>query len=155
MVIGTNVPPGVLGEWLINVEFVAMSHPDHPLQQLGRPVELEDLARHTQVVVRDSGRREPRDAGWLGSTRRWTVTTGDTALTVVRSGLAYAWLPKHRIEDDVAAGRLRALPLVQGQSRQQGLYLMFAPDKAHGPACKVLAEALRAVTLAPEQKPSL
>lgn len=58
--------PGFLGNPLIRIRFIAVAHPDHPLHQLGRPVNYQDLRQHRQLVVRDSGARRV-DSGWLGS----------------------------------------------------------------------------------------
>src|SRR5690606_23282006 len=55
---------GYLGVSLGEVEFVAVSHPQHALQQLQRSLTSQDLESHMQIVVRDSGRLHPRDAGW-------------------------------------------------------------------------------------------
>ena len=58
---------GFLGEPLVNVRFVAVAHPRHPLHQLGRALDLRDLAQHRQLVVRDSALRQstvrPRSHG--------------------------------------------------------------------------------------------
>ena len=60
--------PGHLGADLSVVEFVAVAHPDHPLHRLQRELTHQDLETQMQVVIRDSGRLQPRDHGWLGRT---------------------------------------------------------------------------------------
>jgi hypothetical protein len=70
-----------------------------------------------QVVIRDSGRQQPRDVGWLGAEQRWTVGSLATAATFVSSGLGFAWLPRHMIERELKEGTLKLLPLDQGGSR--------------------------------------
>ena len=79
LVICAMVPQGFLGDPLIEVEFVAVAHRDHPLHRLGRVLIQNDLRREIQVVIRDSGVYLNRDVGWLGSVQRWTVTSLDKA----------------------------------------------------------------------------
>src|SRR5262249_4335791 len=64
VVIAANLPVGVLGDPLMEIEFVAVAHPGHRLHQLGRELSVEDLANELQIVIRDSGTRSPRDDGW-------------------------------------------------------------------------------------------
>ena len=137
------VPPGFLGDPLVTVAFVAVAHPDHALHQLGRPLTQRDLRQHRQLVVRDSGVRESRDAGWLEAEQRWTVSHLSTSLEAVARGMGFAWLPRHRIEERLAAGSLRALPLLEGGVRHQELYLVFADRDDAGPATRALADCLR------------
>ena len=59
--------PGYLGAELSDVEFVAVAHPEHPLHRLNRELSFQDLESQMQVVIRDSGRQQPRDVGWLGA----------------------------------------------------------------------------------------
>ena len=111
--------PGHLGADLSVVEFVAVAHPDHPLHRLQRELTHQDLETQMQVVIRDSGRLQPRDHGWLGAEQRWTVGSLATAATFVGNGLGFAWLPRHIIERELQSGQLKPLPLSQGvrQSR--------------------------------------
>ncbi len=55
VVVTTRVPPGFLGELLLDVTFIAVAHPDHELFQLDAPLTTEHLVHHVQAVVRDSG----------------------------------------------------------------------------------------------------
>lgn len=148
LAIGGMAPPGFLGDWLLDAEFIAVAAPQHPLHQLGRELHMDELAEHTQVVVRDSGSREPRDAGWLGAKQRWTVSRVETSIETVRAGLAYAWLPKHRIAQELETGALRPLPLAAGQRRFASLYLIYADPAAAGPATRAFGQLLQEKTAA-------
>lgn len=137
------VPPGFLGEPLVTVEFVAVAHPGHPLHALERPLTQRDLRQHRQLVVRDSGVKESRDAGWLGAEQRWTVSHLATSVDAVTRGMGFAWLPRHRIAPLLASDALRPLPLLEGAQRHHELYLVFADRDDAGPATRALAECLR------------
>lgn len=135
---------GYLGSELCAVDFIAVSHPQHPLQLLQRQVTASDLENHMQVVIRDSGRAQPRDVGWLGAEQRWTVGSLPTAATFVSSGLGFAWLPRHLIERELTAGLLKELPLDQGGSRHPQFSLYANKDKPLGPATQILVELIKA-----------
>lgn len=143
LAIVTRVPAGFMGDWLMDATFVAVAAPGHPLLAAGRSLGSDELRHYPQVVVRDSGTRQPRDEGWLGASQRWTVSSPHTALDVVSAGLAYGWLPEHRIHPQLAAGRLLPLPLAQGRQRKSSLYLVNAAADAAGPATRYLADSLR------------
>lgn len=134
---------GFLGEPLINARFMAVAHPAHPLHQLGRELDLRDLAQYRQVVVRDSALRQSTNAGWLKAEQRWTVGHLHTSLDMVRRGLGFAWLPESRIADDLAARRLIPLPLTAGAIREVPIQIIFRDRDRAGPAAHAMAEALK------------
>ena len=134
---------GFLGAEMSSVEFIAVAHPDHPLHRLQRELTFQDLETQMQVVIRDSGRLQPRDVGWLGAEHRWTVGSLATAATFVSSGLGFAWLPRHLIERELREGMLKPLPLDQGGCRNPQFHLYSNKDKPLGPATQILVELLK------------
>ncbi|MDX3906387.1 MAG: LysR family transcriptional regulator [Pigmentiphaga sp.] len=145
IVVGTRVPTGFLGDLILDIEFVAVAAPHHPLHGLSWSLTTEDLKKHMQVVIRDSGTVSPRDDGWLGAPRRWTVTGMETSLQMVCTGLGYAWLPRHLVATELAAGHLLELPLDKGGTRRVPLYLMFGNPSDVGPAARHMANLLTEV----------
>jgi DNA-binding transcriptional LysR family regulator len=135
-------PPGFLGAPLMPVEFVAVSHPAHPLQRLGRPLTTQDLKAHRQLVVRDSGSRRRLDAGWLGADERWTVTNRTTQIELLKHGLGFAWVPREYVWSELEQGELAPLPLAEGGTRNQEIYLVYADQDSAGPATRELARIL-------------
>ncbi len=143
LAVTSTVPAGFLGDPLLQVAFDCVAHPDHPLHQLGRPLTLQDLAAHRQIVIRDSGSTRRIDAGWLGAEQRWTVSHVTTSIAAVANGMGFAWLPRERVREESVQDCLAPLPLAAGATRSVQLYLAFAdPDRA-GPATRRLAEILR------------
>ena len=134
---------GYLGAELGTVGFIAVAHANHPLHQLQRKLSVQDLQSQMQVVVRDTGARQPRDSGWLGAEQRWTVGSLATSVAFVSSGLGFAWLPQHMIERELAEGILKPLPLIQGSIRRPQFYLYTNPDKPLGPATRILIELIK------------
>ena len=151
VVIATRVPPGFLGQWLMDVNFIAVARSDHPLFKLERPLSPDDLVRHVQAVVRDSGSKNPRDDGWLGSELRCTVSSMDSSLAIVRAGLAYAWLPEDLVkgaldsgtDDNPHANVLRPLPLAAGGVRKVPLSLVLVHPDLAGPAARAAVECFQ------------
>jgi DNA-binding transcriptional LysR family regulator len=135
-------PPGFLGAPLMPVEFVAVSSPSHPLQRLGRAITAQDLRAQRQLVVRDSGSRRRLDAGWLGAEERWTVTNRTTQIELLKHGLGFAWVPREYVWAELERGELQALPLAEGGTRRQEIYLVHADQDSAGPATRELARIL-------------
>lgn len=142
-----RLPQGFLGDWLIDVEMIAVAVPEHELFTVNRDLISDDLVPHNQVVVRDSGHRHPRNDGWLGAERRWTVSNPQTAVMVVEAGLGFAWLPVCRIQQQLMEGRLKPLPLLTGQIRRGSLHLVIADPRQVGEAVKALAECFQNIPL--------
>ncbi|WP_027967670.1 LysR family transcriptional regulator [Halomonas halocynthiae] len=138
-----HLPPGFLGQSLINVTFLAVAHPEHPLHQLNRELTHNDLRAHRQFVVRDSGIKRRQDFGWLAAEQRWTVTQLNTSIQFIKDGLGFAWLPYDHIQAELDAGHLKPLPLAEGGQRQVELFLAYANRDAAGPATHALAQSLK------------
>lgn len=145
----TGYLPIELGE----VDFIAVAHPEHPLHRLQREVTFQDLEGQMQVVIRDSGRVQPRDSGWLGAEQRWTVGSLPTARTFVSSGLGFAWLPRHLIVRELAEGLLKPLPMEQGGTRRPRFFLYSNKDRVLGPATQILIDLIKSFDGAPLEAP--
>ena len=143
VVVTSRVPNGYFGEFLVDVTFIAVAQPDHPLFSVGHELTFDDLARHVQVVVRDSGAKHPRDEGWLGAERRCTVSSMEASLATVKAGLAYAWLPEHVVAESLRNGHLKALPLATGRERRVPLHLVLVRGEVAGPAARAAVECFQ------------
>ena len=145
LAVSGTVPPGFMGEKLVPVRFIAVAHPQHPLHQLGRPLTMQDLRAHRQLVVRESDTRRatrPR----LEATQRWTLTHMTSSIGAASRGYGYGWYPEYRIRDEIAAGTLKPLPLRDGGENVAQMYLIFADRDAAGPGTLRLAKILREAT---------
>jgi len=139
-----EVPTGFLGDPLIELEYVAVAHPDHPLFSLGRTLKAADLERQVEVVICDAGGADSsiRRHAPAGQVHRWNVNSVDTALKVLGECLGYAWLPRHRIRPWLEQGLLKALPLSEGRAYNTMLYLIHGRSWDRGPGAERLAEVL-------------
>jgi DNA-binding transcriptional LysR family regulator len=106
------------GEWLMNIDFVAVAHRDHPLCTQDTPLD-EDALRAwplIRIADRDNPQQAVRDA--------WTFSTIDAAIDAVLYQVGYGWLPEERIQAQLDQGLLRPLPLSHGARRATPLHLI-------------------------------
>jgi DNA-binding transcriptional LysR family regulator len=146
IVILHQIPIGHIGVPLCVVKMIAVAHPSHPLFVSPSDTGINDfeLRSWRQVVIRDSGQRRVQDAGWLGSEQRWTVSHFSTSLKVLKTGLAFAFMPLDWVKAEIDAGNLKQLPLSLGAERRLPMHLMMtAAGDCAGPATTALFRMLR------------
>ena len=98
-----RIPQGFLGEKLLDIPFVPVVSASHPLA--GRStITSRQLMAQRQVVIGDTGQQANVDSGWLKATQRWTVSSMVMAVDVIRSGLAFGWVPAHLIQSELLSG---------------------------------------------------
>lgn len=144
LAISPVVPPGFPGEPLMRLKLVPVAHPDHPLHHLGREPTYHDLSNYRHLVVRDSGTRRDRGALTVEVEQRWTLSHIATSIDAARRGYGFAWLPLARIEEELRAGLLQALPVQEGRERYVELYLVLGDSDSAGPGTRRLMELIRA-----------
>lgn len=140
--VGITIPSGYLGDQLIGVELVAVAAASHPLHQLGRTLTREDLAREVFIALEDATLKSTASRSWLITHQRWTMSTVESAISSVSSGLGFAWLPRYRIEEQLRDGTLKPLPLRTGGIRTVHIYLVQANPRTAGPSTQRLAECI-------------
>lgn len=107
-----------LGEWLMNIDFVAVAHRDHPLFALNTPLNDEMLRPWPLIHIVDN---QPA-ASAAGES--WTFSTIDAAIEAVMYQVGYGWLPEERIQTQLEQGVLKILPLSHGTRRATPLHLI-------------------------------
>lgn len=140
------VPPGFMGEKLMDIHFIAVAHPDHELHKLDRKVTMNDLAQHMHIVIKDSGVKQNRDSGWLGSDFRFTVTNFESARALLVGGMGFSWIPVHEANELIEKGKLKPIDLDVDYSKQGTLYLVYANKELAGPATHKLSEFIKQCT---------
>ncbi|HDS5323288.1 TPA: LysR family transcriptional regulator [Klebsiella aerogenes] len=112
------------GEWLMNIDFIAVAHCDHPLSQSEEPLDDNALAPWPLIRIADR-------SGDASSTRdAWTFSTIDAAIDAVLYQVGFGWLPEERIRAHLEQGVLKALPLSHGARRATPLHLIVKRDLA-------------------------
>lgn len=143
MAITSQVPPGFLGDLLMDVRRIAVAAPGHPLHQLGRPVTAGELRAHRHILIRDSGSQRSRNPSWQGSHRRLVVSHKATAIRALCLGLGYSWVAEDIVSEELGAGTLAPLSLAEGSQRGSSLYLVHADREASGPGLQRLEAIVR------------
>jgi DNA-binding transcriptional LysR family regulator len=144
LVIGASLPAENLSEHLLDIEFIAVAHPQHPLNQVDSEfLTGKDLRSELQVIIRDSGHNHSQDVGWQNTEQRWLVSHIDTAIETISHGMGFCWLPKHKIEDKLQQGLLTPLPLREGAFYRVPLHMAYGQPEHPGPATKLFAEKLK------------
>jgi DNA-binding transcriptional LysR family regulator len=143
LAIASQVPPGFLGDLILQVRFIAAAAPSHPLHQLGRELTLNDLREHRHLIIRDSGTSRSSPLAWQGAEQRWTVSQKATSIRAACMGLGFAWFAEEIIRDEIKSGQLIPLPLAEGAERMASLYLVYADPFAKGPGVRRLGELVR------------
>lgn len=124
--IANALPTQCVSQFLLSASLRCVCHPQHPIATGPKPISLDMLAEHRQIVVRDSGRRQETNHGWLGSTQRWTVTSFDTMLALVLKNHGFAWLPEHKVKNLIDSGHLIEVSLAQNSERMANLQLGYS-----------------------------
>jgi DNA-binding transcriptional LysR family regulator len=145
LVIGARAPSGFLGDHLITIDFIAVANPDHALHKLKRSITADDLEKHLQVIIRDSGYIRKMDFGWLHAKHQWSVSSIDTAVTAISNGLGFGWLPRHIINSQAGNKNLKPLPLREGQQYRAPLQMIYGDSENAGPATRTLAGIIKDV----------
>lgn len=150
LAIGSMIPPGFVGERLLDIDFVCCAAPSHPLHGLGRDVTMDDLRRHRHLLVRDSGSQRKSGVRRLDAEQRWTVSHKATSIRAACMGLGFAWFAASNIRDELERGELVPLPMGPAGLRSAGLF-MIHPDPDGAPnALHELMEMFRDRTDVPE-----
>lgn len=140
---------GILGEADVNllrigfISLVPAAASSHPLASLPRPVPLEEVREHIQLVVSDqSERTRGRDYG-VFAYRTWRLTDVRTKHALMREGLGWGGLPRWLIADDLASGRLVELDLEPYSEVRSPLYAMHRADHSPKPAAAWLIDQFK------------
>lgn len=142
--VGPSVPSGVLAQPLGQIRLLCVASAQHPLARYSGTLSMRDLRPHRHVIMWESPERQDQQHNWLEPERQWGVGHVATALNIVRSGLAYAWLPECLVREDLDRGVLRALDLEAGATQAVTFSLAYADRDRAGAATHALAQAVSA-----------
>jgi DNA-binding transcriptional LysR family regulator len=144
LAICANVPPGLIADRLISVEYAAVAHPSHPLAKTGAELSNGALARYTRILLGacDDEKRPEVHGHAPESAAPWQVSTMDTALAALEAGLGYAWLPLNRVEQLISQGRLKLLRMPTHFLSTRDFYLVHARQASPGVGASSLSGLL-------------
>lgn len=132
----------ILVKPILVIGMIAVARRDHPLLSRRRKLSLSDLVHHTLVAVESSASGSLRQQPRLPAQRVLAVSTIDSAISAVGSGLCFGWLPKYRIQSELKRGDYVALPLPAGKRRDVLLNLVCKDLSVSDSEANALAELL-------------
>ena len=139
------VPDDVAAFPLMQVRLQAVVARDHPLAQLGRPAERDDLAPYVQLVLSD-----PVDPGspnyGLAGERLWRFVDLGRRLDFLLAGFGWCRMPHYLIAQPLADELLAPIDIAGDQTPAEGLtiYAAHLRERPPGRAGRWLLEDLKA-----------
>src|SRR5215468_6743968 len=102
----TLVPQHFSQERLLEVPFVHVTSPRHPLASYRRPIPSTELAKHVQLVLTDrSALTKGREFG-VFSPRTWRLADLGAKHAFLRAGLGWGGMPAELVQPDISRGTL-------------------------------------------------
>ncbi|HDP89728.1 MAG TPA: LysR family transcriptional regulator [Thioalkalivibrio sp.] len=151
LALGSEIPEGFKGQPITTIEYVAVAQPHHPLHDIKRKLLPKDLTRHLQIIVQGASGQFQSSGAWVRSERQWTVATLHTALTLVKAGLGFSWLPSHLVKHAIEHGEIKPLKFQAGGSYHVSMFLVVRDAMECGPAAAKLASILQQINADPKQ----
>lgn len=142
LVILARVPPGFLADDFGFVTKVPVASRNHALAQIVEPISEDLLKQQRQIVIRDSGTKRTQDSGWLAAEQRWTVSHFATSIAAIKAGLGFGFIPREKIQSELASGELKALTLSAGGQQTIPLYIVTTAQSHAGMATKTVRDYL-------------
>ena len=140
-----DLPAGLTGERLAEVQFAMVAARAHPLAAVDGVISRSELSRHVQLVLTDrSNLSGGREVGVM-SPLTWRLADLFAKHAFIRSGLGWGGMPLHVVKDDIDSGTLVVLQIQDVPAGgimlpMSAVYMTSAPP---GPAGRWLLERLR------------
>jgi len=132
---------------LTSTEMISVISPDFPLAIHFPAITAADLESYVQVVVRDTSRNQPkRSAGILEGANQWLVNDFDMKKRMIQSGAGWGRMPRHRVAEELADGRLLALSGKELAPLEIDIYLFRRANELMGPIGERLWKLLQQCT---------
>lgn len=127
---------------LATIELLSVAAPGYFPAAPERPLQIADLARAVQIVVRDSSRRPPDfQFGLVEGGRRWMVNDHETKKRLMLAGMGWGRLQRHLIDTELAKGQLLPLKIERYQAASSvELRIARRLDQPAGPVAQALWE---------------
>jgi len=110
---------------ILDVRIKAVARADHPLVAGKRQLTRNDLIQRLAVIIEAETGPVPRGQPHTPMQRYLAVTSIDSAIAAVRSGMCFGWLPVHRIRPYLESGELVSLRLPMGGEHFARVYLVL------------------------------
>lgn len=127
---------------IVVIGMIVVVRRDHPLLSIERRLTNSDLLQHMQVAIESAASGSLKQQPRFAAQRILPVSSIESAIAAVRSGLCFGWLPRYRIQTELDRGDFVALPITAGKIREVRLNLVTRELGANNPAAHTLASLL-------------
>ena len=138
------IPENVHSEPLLEVPFVSVVAPHHPLARIRGVVPKKNLLEHVQLVLTDrSTLSEGRSFGVL-STQTWRLADLGAKLEFLKAGFGWGHMPLPAIEDAIARKELVKIRIEgAAKSTRMPMHAVYRKDAPPGPAGRAFIQQLK------------
>jgi DNA-binding transcriptional LysR family regulator len=146
-VVGTlpTIPDEMQSEPLLEIPFVSVVAPIHPLASHRGVVKRSEIARHVQLVLTDpTSLSEGKSFGVL-SPKTWRLADMGAKHAFLKAGFGWGQMPVHMVQTDIRDGTLVKIRVEGAPVRSQILpmHAVHRRDAPPGPAGRSLIKWLR------------
>jgi DNA-binding transcriptional LysR family regulator len=127
---------------ILLIEMIAVARRDHSLLSIRRRLSRSDLMQHILVTIESAASGSLKQQPRLPAQRDLPVSTIELAISAVRSGLCFGWLPRYRVQSELDSGDFVVLPLPAGKTRDVQLNLVCKDLGVSNSEANSLAELL-------------
>lgn len=127
---------------ILVIGMIAVVRHDHPILSIRRRLARVDLMQYSLVTIEGTASGRLKQQPQLPAQRVLPVSTIESAIAAVRSGLCFGWLPKYRIQHEIDSGDFVELALHAGQTRDVRLNLVCRDLSVSNVEANALAELL-------------
>jgi len=153
LAISTEMVSGFYGNKLMEIEHLAIAHPDNPLFKMNREITLDDLETQSRIALGgEDAAAGPASQPWR-SPPRWRLNSLDSAVEALRHDQGYAWLPRYRVQPWLDDGLVRGLPLQGGSTYTTPMYLIRGRSAEADCGAQTFADALHFATRDRDARP--
>jgi DNA-binding transcriptional LysR family regulator len=138
------VPDELQSEPLLNVPFVTVVSPSHPLAGTRGVVSASVIARHIQLVLTDRTVLSKGQSFGVLSPLTWRLADLGAKHAFLKAGLGWGHMPLHTVKADLDSGTLVKIR-VEGNPRDMTMAMMvvFRKDAPPGPAGRAFIAQLK------------
>lgn len=135
--------PQIERETVGSVELVPVAAPTHPLARMDR-IAPGEARKHLQLVLTDrSPLTEGRDFS-VFSARSWRLADLGAKHDLLKEGIGWGSMPRHRVQADLDGGSLVELHLPERSTLDYALVALWRKDAPPGPAASWVLDQMRA-----------
>lgn len=120
---------------LFSINMIPVCGPQFALAQHRGAAKVEDLKKHTQIILRSTSNQNPRTAGIFNPANTISVDDFLSKRELLISNLGWGFMPEHLIEDEL---RKKRLVRTHAETMRAPMVIARDPQHALGPCADFL-----------------